>query len=143
MPLVNIFDPRFQVGIPAMDRCHREMADLVNRMAECSNAHFVYLFPDLVSHTHAHFASEEVLMRDTRFPATAEHKSDHARLMGELDALGQRLSGGRIAFARAYVAEQIPAWLSRHIPTMDSALAAHVNASSAVRIRAVAGQRGG
>ncbi len=143
MPVVNIFDPRLQLGIPAMDRCHREMADLVNRMTECSNASFVYLFPDLVSHTHAHFASEEVLMRDTRFPAAAEHKAEHARVLGELDAFAQRLAGGRIALARAYVAEHLPAWLSVHIPTMDSALAAHVNASSMVRIRAIAGLRGG
>lgn len=126
MPPIDVFDARFILGVSAMDRTHREMADLVNRMADCSNASFAYLYPDLVSHTHTHFATEEVLMRETRFPATAEHKSEHARVMGELDAFGQRLAGGRIAMARAYVAEQLPAWFAVHLATMDSALAAHV-----------------
>jgi hemerythrin-like metal-binding protein len=133
MPLIDVWDDRLTLGIPAMDRTHREMADLVNRMADCSNASFVYLYPDLVSHTHAHFATEEVLMRETRFPATAEHKSEHSRVLGELDAFGQRLASGRIAMARAYVTEQLPAWFAVHLATMDSALAAHVRAGTRVK----------
>ncbi len=133
MPLIDVWDDRLTLGIPAMDRTHREMADLVNRMADCSNASFVYLYPDLVSHTHAHFATEEVLMRETRFPATAEHKSEHNRVLGELDAFGQRLASGRIAMARAYVTEQLPTWFAVHLATMDSALAAHVRAGTRVK----------
>lgn len=133
MPLIDVWDNRLTLGIPAMDRTHREMADLVNRMADCSNASFVYLYPDLVSHTHAHFATEEVLMRETRFPATAEHRSEHTRVLGELDAFGQRLTSGRIAMARAYVTEQLPAWFAVHLATMDSALAAHVRAGTRVK----------
>jgi hemerythrin-like metal-binding protein len=128
MALIDVSDDRLILGVPAMDRTHREMADLVNRMADCSNASFVYLYPDLVSHTHTHFATEELLMRETRFPASAEHKSEHARVLGELHAFGQRLATGRIAMARAYVAEQLPAWFAVHLATMDSALAAHVSA---------------
>jgi hemerythrin len=130
MALIDVSDDRLALGVPAMDRTHREMADLVNRMADCSTASFVYLYPDLVTHTHTHFATEELLMRETRFPATAEHKSEHARVLGEMDAFGQRLAAGRIAMARAYVAEQLPAWFAVHLSTMDSALAAYVRAGA-------------
>jgi hemerythrin len=136
MPLIDVSDDRIALGVPAMDRSHREMADLVNRMADCSNASFVYLYPDLVTHTHSHFATEEVLMRETRFPATAEHRSEHARVLGELEAFRQRLAGGRIAMARAYVAEQLPAWFAVHLATMDSALAAHVTALNKAKTQA-------
>lgn len=134
MPLIDVLDDRITLGVPAMDRTHREMADLVNRMAECSNASFAYLYPDLVSHTQAHFAAEEVLMRDTRFPATAEHTGEHTRVLGELDAFGQRLARGRIAMARAYVTDQFPAWFAVHLATMDSALAAYVRARTKAKV---------
>jgi hemerythrin-like metal-binding protein len=133
MAPIDDFDDRFILGVPAMDTCHREMVELLNRMAESSNAAFAYLYPDLVSHTHSHFASEEALMKETAFPATAEHRSEHNRVLGDLDRLGQRLADGRIALARAYVAEQLPAWFVLHFATMDSALAAHVAAKSIVR----------
>jgi hemerythrin len=139
MPPINIFDPRFRLGVPALDHSHREMADLVNRMVESSNAGFVYLFQDLVSHTHTHFATEEVLMRQTGFPAGAEHQREHARVLSELDDFAQHLTTGRIALARAYVAEQLPAWFALHLATMDSALADYVSVSPKVRM--VAGQR--
>jgi hypothetical protein len=42
--------------------------------------------------------------------------------------------------ARAYVTEQLPAWLAVHLATMDSALAAHVNDEAKVKIRATAGR---
>jgi hemerythrin-like metal-binding protein len=126
MPLITDFEARFLLGVPAMDRSHREFVDLVNRMAESGAAAFAYLYPELVSHTRAHFANEEVLMRDTDFPATREHRDEHARVLGEMESFGQRLGGGRIALAQAYVTEQLPAWFAVHAVTMDSALAAHV-----------------
>lgn len=135
MLLIDDFEARFLLGVPAMDRTHREFVDLVNRMAEASTAAFVYLYPDLVDHTHAHFANEDLLMRQTGFPAIAEHTAEHARVLGELDALRRRLSGGRIVLARAYVIEQLPAWFALHAVTMDSALAAHVKAALKVKAR--------
>lgn len=128
MPLLDDFEARFVLGMPAMDRSHREMAEMIDRMAAASNATFVYLYPDLVSHTRAHFAMEEVLMQQNGYPGAAEHKANHDRVRGELDTFGQRLSAGHIALARAYVTEQLPAWFALHIATMDSALAAHVAA---------------
>ncbi len=124
MSVIDDFESRFLLGVPAMDRSHREFVDLVNRMAESTDAAFAYLYTDLVNHTHAHFANEEVLMRQTGFPAIEEHLAEHTRVLGELKAFQLRLSGGRIALARAYVMEQLPAWFALHAVTMDSALAA-------------------
>ncbi len=127
MALIDDFDARFVLGVPAMDRSHREMVDLVNQMDRASDASFAYLFADLVNHTRAHFASEEAMMRQSGFPAIAEHKGEHARVLGELERLAGRLRGGRLAPVRAYVREQIPDWFALHASTMDSALAAHLN----------------
>ena len=134
MSLILDFDARFLLGVPAMDRTHREFVDLVNSMAAAANATFAYLYPELVNHTRAHFANEEVLMQQSGFPAIKEHTDEHARVRGEMDGFGLRVGSGRIALARAYVVEQLPAWFALHAVTMDSALAAHLKGS--VRIKA-------
>ncbi|MBV5276050.1 MAG: hemerythrin family protein [Lamprocystis purpurea] len=133
MPLILDFESRFLLGIPAMDHVHRELVELLNRMADAGNATFAYLYPDLVNHTHAHFANEEVLMRQSGFPAMQEHMDEHARLRGELDAFGQALDGRRIDATRAFVAQQLPAWFARHTTTMDSALAAHLKGTARIK----------
>jgi hemerythrin len=125
--LIDDFDARFVLGVPAMDRSHRELVDLLNRMDESSNAAFAYLFPDLLQHTRAHFAVEEVLMRDSAFPAESEHKAEHARILVELQGFAQRVAEGRLSLARAFVHERIPGWFANHLDTMDGALAAHLS----------------
>ncbi|MBK1716127.1 bacteriohemerythrin [Thiocystis violacea] len=127
MALIEDFESRFLLGVAAMDRNHREFVDLINRMGEASQATFVYLYPEMVRHTHAHFAAEEVMMDQSRFSATSEHRGEHQRVLGEMDWFGRHLQRGRIPLARAYVAEQLPGWFARHAVTMDSALAGHLN----------------
>lgn len=126
MPLIEDFDGRFLLGVPAMDRNHREFVDLVNRMAEAKHAVFAYLYSEMVQHTHAHFAAEEVMMRDSGFGAIAEHIGEHQRVLGEMDRIGKHLNQGRVTLARNYVIEQLPDWFALHARTMDSALAAYV-----------------
>ena len=126
MPLIDEFESRFRLGIPAMDRSHREFVDLVNRMDRATDASFAYLFSDLIHHTRAHFATEEVLMRATGFAESQPHRDEHARVLEEMERLGGRLGHGRLALARAYVREQLPAWFERHANLMDSPLAEHL-----------------
>ena len=66
-------------------------------------------------------------MESSGFPAIAEHRSEHARVLRDLEILGTQLAKGRVKLARAYVREQLPDWFALHAETMDSALAAHLN----------------
>lgn len=126
MALILNFEERFLLGVPAMDRNHREFVDLLERMAVASDAAFAYLYPELVQHTHAHFAAEEVTMRETRFGLTTEHRQEHQRVLGEMDWFGRHLSQGRMNLVRIYVSEQLPEWFAQHAVGLDSALAAHI-----------------
>jgi hemerythrin-like metal-binding protein len=132
MPLIDDFESRFLLGIPAMDRSHREFVDLVNRMDRATDANFAYLFTDLMHHTRAHFATEDVLMRATGFPESQAHRDEHARVLTEMEHFGQRLGRGRLARARAYVREQLPAWFERHAQLMDGPLAEHLRCTQTV-----------
>lgn len=126
MALIEDFESRFLLGVPAMDRCHRELVDLVNQMDRATDANFAYLFSELVHHTRAHFATEEVLMGATSFPESQAHRDEHARVLVEMERLSKRLGRGRLAVARSYVREQIPAWFARHAHLMDGPLAQHL-----------------
>lgn len=129
MRLIDDCDGRFNFGVPAMDRTHQELFELLNRMAESSDAAFAYLYPDLVNHTHAHFANEEVLMRQSACPGSAAHSAEHAALLTELDSHRQCARGEPLRRARAFVAKRLPAWCEAHLPHYDRALAEHLKAA--------------
>jgi hemerythrin-like metal-binding protein len=114
-----------------MDETHREFAEIVNRMARADKAGFIELFPVLVAHTQAHFVSENALMKASGFPAIREHMDEHQRVLGELRRMAAKTADGSTLLARAYVAEQLPAWFSVHAVTMDSALAGHLKQRAA------------
>ncbi len=134
MALIEDFESRYLLGVPAMDRNHREFVELINRMADASNAAFAYLYPEMIQHTHAHFAAEEVMMGQSQFPATSEHRFEHQRVLGEMEWFGRHLQRGQMTMARTYVMERLPAWFTEHAVTMDSALAAHVRGGLMERI---------
>jgi hemerythrin-like metal-binding protein len=116
----------YLLGNAGMDATHAEFAALVNRLAAVDGREFQALFLELLDHTGDHFGAEEALMADTGFPAIAEHRAEHRRVLGELRALGQRAVMGRITLAHSYVTQQLPGWFAVHAATMDSALAAHL-----------------
>jgi hemerythrin len=111
-----------------MDHAHKEFIRLLNQAANAGKGEFTASFLQLQTHTQQHFAVEERLMDASGFPASAEHKAEHQRILGELHQLAIRVQQGRAMMARAYVQDKLPEWFNLHTATMDSALAAHCNA---------------
>jgi hemerythrin len=81
-------------------------------------------------HCHACGRSFEELMERSGFPAIGEHQGEHARVLGEMARLLERVAKGRTQMARVYVVEQVPGWFTLHARTMDSALAGHLRRGS-------------
>lgn len=124
--LIDWLSNRYLLGNPGMDATHAEFVALINRLAEADGREFQALFLELLDHTSDHFGAEEALMEESGFPAIAEHRAEHWRVLGDLRAMGQRVVQGRITMARSYLVDQIPHWFAVHAATMDSALAAHL-----------------
>jgi hemerythrin-like metal-binding protein len=116
---------RHALGVDDMDDTHKEFLVLLDRLDRADDTGFPTLFKQLVDHTRLHFAHEGRLMRACSFPATGEHESEHARILGELLQFNRAVARGRVALARAYVRQGLPDWFTLHLSTMDSALAAH------------------
>jgi len=117
-------ESRHALGAPEMDATHREFATLAQELTRAGSEDFPLLFDVLIDHTRRHFDNESRLMRSSRFPAIAEHESEHQRVLGDLTRLRTGIDEGRVAFARAYVREGLPEWFNLHLATMDTALAA-------------------
>jgi hemerythrin len=117
-----------------MDNTHVEFVGLVNLADESSDRDFARMFGILIEHTRKHFEQEDRLMTDSAFPAIAEHRDEHQRILGELEQFRKRVDRGLLAFGRNYIRGSLAEWFPLHAATMDSALAAHLKSESAVLV---------
>lgn len=113
-----------ELGVAEMDATHAEFARLVGALEDAADADFAALFDVLAEHTERHFANESLLMQACRFPAVAEHESEHRRVLGEVAHIQRAIAAGRLRLARIYVTKGLPDWFATHLVTMDAALAA-------------------
>ena len=114
------------LGYEPIDQDHDEFIILLNRLNDADNAEFPALFQQLFEHTEQHFDKENELMKQYAFPAEAEHKGEHQRVLGEFKQFKKRIDKGLVSFGRSFVNERLPQWFVLHVTTMDSALAAHI-----------------
>lgn len=130
--MLDAFDT-YTLGDPAMDSTHLEFLKLCLETAHASGPEFAQKFQALFQHTDQHFGDEEQRMQSTGFPAYAEHRADHQRILGDMNRFSQRIQAGRASMAKAWLNESLPAWFDVHAKTMDSALAAHLKRLGATR----------
>lgn len=122
-------DPTQHLPFPFMNADHAREARLVNELEAALQAHargegslerVVERMSVLAVHTRDHFLREESLMRQARFPAYAEHKAEHDRVLAEMDAEVRRFrDGGDAARLSRYVFETLPAWFADHLHAFD------------------------
>lgn len=113
----------YSVNVAALDDQHKELIAILNRLfiavskLEGSKA-ISGTLDDLMSYTEKHFALEESLMRQAKYPDFDAHKAEHQRLLAQLDQ-----------FRKKHQSEEKPiyfemlgflkAWLRDHILSVD------------------------
>lgn len=116
----------FSVGNQAVDREHRELIDAINALhADLGQGairiRMVEKLGDIYAEIAAHFALEEKMMRDARYPAYGPHKADHESLLDQLadiiDAF--ELKG---AYDDDALSSALDTWFSEHFRTHDARL---------------------
>lgn len=127
------FTSDYTLGVDPMDVTHREFLTLVQQANSASKGGFAPVFNELFQHTQAHFRAEESVMAELDHGARAEHRSDHQRILGEMERFNQKVASGRHTMARAWVADTLVQWFHTHAQTMDSALAADIKARATVK----------
>jgi hemerythrin len=124
------WDPTLALGIPDLDRQHKEFFARVDSLVHAIRSGFSRdevgrTLAFLGSYASTHFAAEEALMRAVGFPGLAEHRSEHAGFVRDMEALEaehQRDGASPSLILRVNV--QLSGWLRDHICRTDRELAA-------------------
>jgi len=111
-------------GLETVDVHHRVQASLVDLVEQLlrqdgDRALAEETITRLVDFTHAHFETEENLMRRYGYPNGAAHSAEHEALMASIRRIqAVHAEGGRGGAERA---GELRTWLTDHIRGMDAA----------------------
>ena len=125
MTLIN-WKEDFSVGVAEVDHEHRELIELINSLHAvmkqgAGHDDVVQALGEIYAHIAAHFALEEKMMRQTRYPMLSEHKQDHETLLDDLrDIMDEVEDDG--TFDEAQLASDLERWFSDHFRTHDAKL---------------------
>lgn len=131
------WDPTLAVGHAEIDAQHQELFDrvglLLRAMGSGGDAGEIgALFDFLGTYVVEHFAAEERLMSESRYPGATVHRAAHQRFIRDYETLRRQYAdpAARAALAlrtRTWLAE----WLRSHIAGTDQQLARHLMKRSA------------
>ncbi len=114
-----------QVALDFMNRDHAEFVALRDQLlgllsAQAHEAKVDILLDELLEHTRHHFAEEERLMQETRFPPYRMHKAEHDHVLTDMSTRIERWKQGRDAAAlRDWLDHSVGDWFVTHVSTMD------------------------
>lgn len=114
-----------EIGLPVMDRTHREFVELLARAQTSSNDALPAAWQALIDHTEAHFAQEDAWMRATEFSLSQAHSIQHNVILRVLREGAARAAEGNLTSVRLMTRE-LAIWFPQHAQTLDTALASHL-----------------
>ena len=123
----------WQIGIGEIDRHHREMAELLNRivrsldtgLGSSAGRETQRLILMLLEKTRRHFKVEEAVMREYDFPQLGEHHREHVLLLAELQEFVREIEEGRRSFDLETLTS-LKHWLINHVLESDMAFARYL-----------------
>ena len=116
----------FRVGVPVIDREHRELIELINRVhgrmdAPGSDVTIYDFLGEIYARIAAHFESEERVMRENNYDQTDVHVAEHERLLDEMRAMLRAYERHRVYEEPAF-AGHLRDWFVNHFRTHDARL---------------------
>ncbi len=121
-----------QVELDFMNRDHAEFVELRETLLavlakQGSPAEVDALLDRLLAHTRDHFAEENRLMQEVRFPPYPMHKGEHDRVLADMEARISRWKQERDATTLAdWLEVGLVDWFVGHVSTMDFVTARYV-----------------
>ncbi len=116
----------FILGIAEVDHEHRELIELINKLQQDLHAgtdtqRIVSVLGEIYAQIAAHFALEEKMMRNTHYPAYAEHKEDHETLLDDLRDIMDDIEDDGV-LDEAQLTDDLNRWFGDHFQTHDAKL---------------------
>jgi len=125
-PNLVTWSATYSVGIKLIDDQHKELLNLVNDMynhvnndnEEAERAYFQGIIRQVVDYVKIHFATEEKIMKGTKFKGYAGHKRVHdSFILSVVDIIKKFDEGKRVSLI--YFTNFIKDWILTHIAIMD------------------------
>jgi hemerythrin len=123
----------FALGIPQIDKQHRELCDQVDKLFEaCSKGkgsdEVLKTLNFLEQYTVKHFADEEAFQQKVRYPGYVQHKAKHTEFIKTVTKLKSEATAQGVNVSMVIKINQtISDWLISHIKAVDSELKAYAN----------------
>lgn len=118
--------PEYSVGNAAVDHEHSELIALINELHATiegggTQDQVAESLGEIYAQISAHFALEEKIMRDARYPHLESHKADHESLLDQLlDIIDGVEADG--SYDKDSLSASLERWFSEHFRTHDARL---------------------
>jgi hemerythrin len=127
-----IWSDKLNTGIQVIDRQHRRLVDLINRLyyahsGGSSKDEVGRVLDELIDYTRTHFAFEEAMLEDVNYADLAAHKAIHARFFNQIEAL--RAHHIQKEASSVELNNLMVTWLINHIMSEDAAYVPAVTAT--------------
>lgn len=127
------------VSMAFMNEVHKEDIAIINELFELVLSYekeanstnemaITKKYIEWTKHTLAHFKGEEEKMLELNFPAYSMHKQSHDEALVKMDSVFSTWKNEKdVQALKIYLIEELPAWLTQHIETMDTVTAMFFN----------------
>jgi hemerythrin len=130
---------QYRIGIDAMDAQHERLFHLIDKFRETSASHLLDsvgiaaardALEQLLEYTRLHFASEEKLLAERRYPGLDAHRALHRQIEAEVIALLTEIREHKTRTTPLKLNLFATIWLMEHIAGDDRDYARYVLAQS-------------
>jgi hemerythrin len=128
---VFTWSDQFSVGVKEFDDHHKQLVSLINQLHDAMSQgqgqnQLAVILKKLIDYTRFHFAAEEKLMTQYKYPAGSEQRLQHDALTKQVLKLQAEFASGKIGMSIAVI-EFLKDWLTNHILKTDKAYRAFFN----------------
>ena len=122
----------YAIGIPEIDRQHKELCDRIDKLYEACNAgkgseEALKVLDFLEAYTKQHFSDEERLQQKIGYPQYSEHKAAHDAFIKQIANLKAEMNANGATIPMIInINRAISSWLINHILKMDTELKKYI-----------------
>jgi hemerythrin len=127
-----VWDDRYSVGIPLIDDQHKKLIELTNGLYDAcregtgaAETHFQEAIRGTVDYVKYHFAAEEKLLENVRYPDFAAHKKEHESFVIKVLEDVKNFEEGKKFVPNVFV-RYLKDWILAHIAVEDKKYADYI-----------------
>jgi len=124
MPVME-WNDQLAIDQGIMDDTHREFVQMLNRIADATDAEMQDAVEEFIRHTEELFGQEERWMESLEFPPLSCHRNEHQGVLQIAHEVRDRVAKGEHRFGPV-LAQAVAEWFGNHAASMDTVLSLYM-----------------